>query len=230
MTKTFGPEYEITVNGKTILLDQRKFELLKKIDMYGSITTASKKTKIPYRTALNYIKNIEESVGSGVVYSARGGRGGGGGSNLSALGKQILKEYSKISKVVSKVKDSNELNGLISKIDYERELMHITFNNQDLIVPLREEFEENEEVILLLSPEYIIVMLEPHETSVRNIIPCKITGMNMHDLGVRLNVELDNGHKLNVDITQFSRKKLDLNLEKKIYIGIKAVSISVVKL
>ncbi len=230
MTKSIGPEYEITIKDKTILLDQKKFELLKKIDSCGSITNASKKTKIPYRTALNYIKSIEEAMGSGVVYSTRGGRGGGGGSHLSSLGKQILKEYTKISKVVSKVKDSNELIGVISSINYDRELMNISFNNQNLIVPLREEFEEGEEVILLLSPEDIIVMLEPHETSVRNIIPGIITGLSMHDGSVRLEVELENGSKLNADITQFSRKKLELNLEKKIYIGIKAVSISVVKM
>lgn len=230
MTKSIGPEYEITINDKTILLDQRKFELLKKIDMCGSITNASKKTKIPYRTALNYIKSIEETLGSGVVYSTRGGRGGGGGSHLSTLGKQILKEYAKISKVVSKVKESNELIGVISSIDYDRELMNIAFNNQTLIVPLREEFKEGEEVIMLLSPEDIIVMLEPHETSVRNVIPGIITGLSMHDGSVRIEVELENGSKLNADITQFSRKKLGLNLEKKIYIGIKAVSISVVKI
>ena len=230
MTKSIGPEYEITINNKTILLDQKKFELLKKIDACGSITNASKKTKIPYRTALNYIKGIEETMGSGVVYSTRGGRGGGGGSHLSTLGKQILKEYTKISKVVSKVKDSNELIGVISSINYERELMDISFNNQNLVVPLREEFQEGEEVILLLSPEDIIVMLEPHETSVRNVIPGIITGLNMHEGSVRLEVELENGSKLNADITQFSRKKLGLNLEMKIYIGIKAVSISVVKM
>jgi molybdate transport system regulatory protein len=73
-------------------------------------------------------------------------------------------------------------------------------------------------------------MLEPHETSVRNVIPGIITGLSMHDGSVRIEVELENGSKLNADITQFSRKKLGLNLEKKIYIGIKAVSISVVKI
>ena len=50
MTRARKAEYNLNINGKNMLMDNRRFELLKKIDNCGSIMNASKKTGIPYRT------------------------------------------------------------------------------------------------------------------------------------------------------------------------------------
>lgn len=229
MTRARKAEYNLNINGKDMLMDSRRFELLKKIDNCGSIMNASKKTGIPYRTALKYIEVMEETMGTGVVYTTRGGRGGGGGSKLSSLGKEIIKEYTKIDKVLQKISETNELKGKISFIDEDKKVMHIDFNGQDIILPLNPDFNIDEEVILLISPEDIIVMLEPQESSVRNIIEGKIVGLKLHDGMVRLEIQLSNKETLDVDVTEFSREKLGLDLGKSVFIGFKAVSLSIVK-
>jgi len=212
-----------------MLMDSRRFELLKKIDNCGSIMNASKKTDIPYRTALKYIEVMEETLGHGIVFTTRGGRGGGGGSKLSALGKEIIKEYTKIDKALQKVSQTNELRGKITLMEEEQKIMHLDIGNEDIILPLNSDFKQGEDVILLISPEDIIVMLEPQESSVRNIIKGEITGLKFHEGLVRLEIKLKNNETLDVDVTQFSREKLGLDLGKKVFIGFKAVSLSVVR-
>ncbi|PKL66396.1 MAG: transcriptional regulator [Methanobacteriales archaeon HGW-Methanobacteriales-1] len=229
MTRARKAEYNLNINGKNMLMDSRRFELLKKIDNCGSIMNASKKTKIPYRTALKYIEVMEETLGHGVVFTTRGGRGGGGGSKLSSLGKEIVKEYTKVEKVLQKVSQTNELSGKISIIDEEGKVMHIDFNGEDITLPMTPDFKLGEDVILLISPEDIIVMLEPQESSVRNIIEGKIVGLKLHDDMVRLEIQLSNKETLDVDVTEFSREKLELDLGKIVFIGFKAVSLAVVK-
>ena len=72
------PEYQLEIGDKSILLDEKKFDLLRYIEEYGSIMKASAKSKIPYRTALKYLELMENMLGSPVVSSKRGGKGGGG--------------------------------------------------------------------------------------------------------------------------------------------------------
>ncbi|MCK9152378.1 TOBE domain-containing protein [Methanobacterium alcaliphilum] len=222
------PEYSLNINGKTLIMDSTRFELLKKIDKCGSIMGASKKTGIPYRSALKYIEVMEETVGHGVVFTTRGGRGGGGGSKLSSLGKKIIKEYTKINKVLQKVSDLNELPGRVKNIDNEKKVMHIDFSGQDIILPLSRDFNVDDDVTLLISPEDIIVMLKPQESSIRNIMPGQIIGLKLNEGMVRLEVILSNESSLDVDVTQYSKEKLGLDLGKNIFIGFKAVSISIV--
>jgi len=229
MTRARKAEYNLNINGKNMLMDSRRFELLKKIDNCGSIMNASKKTGTPYRTALKYIEVMEETMGNEIVFTTRGGRGGGGGSKLSALGKEIIKEYTKVEKVLQKVSQTNELSGKISLIDKEGKVMHIDFNGEDIVLPLNNDFKLGDNIILLISPEDIIIMLEPQESSVRNIIEGKIVGLKLHDDMVRLEIQLNNKETIDVDVTEFSREKLGLDLGKVVFIGFKAVSLSVVK-
>lgn len=229
MSRARKAEYNLNINGKNMLMDSRRFELLKKIDNCGSIMNASKKTGVPYRTALKYIEVMEETLGHGVVFTTRGGRGGGGGSKLSALGKEIIKEYTKIDKALQKVSQTNELRGKIALIEEEQKVMHLDINGEDIILPYNKDFKPGEDIILLISPEDIIVMLEPQESSVRNIIKGDIAGLKLHDGMVRLEIKLKNNETLDVDVTQFSREKLGLDLGKEVFIGFKAVSLSVVR-
>ncbi|MDZ4170951.1 MAG: TOBE domain-containing protein [Methanobacteriaceae archaeon] len=229
MTRARKAEYSLSINGKNMLMDRRRFELLKKIQNCGSIMNASKKTGVPYRTALKYIEVMEETLGHGVVFTTRGGRGGGGGSKLSSLGRQIIKEYTKIDNALQKVSQTNELSGKISLIEEEQKVMHIDINGEDIILPINTDFKIGEDVILLISPEDIIVMLEPHESSVRNIIKGIIIGLSLQNNMVNLKIELSNHATLNVYVTQYSREKLKLDLGKMVFIGFKAVSLSLIK-
>ena len=95
-----GVEYKINIDGNSFLLDQKKFNLLIYINESESITEAAKRSKISYRTALNYIDKIESTLDIAIVNTKKGGSGGGGSTTLTEEGLQILKECKKINAIM----------------------------------------------------------------------------------------------------------------------------------
>jgi molybdate transport system regulatory protein len=224
-----GPQYRLKIVDNLILLDKKTFDLLKYIDDCGSITKASQKAGIPYRSALKYIEIIEKDINSEVVLTKRGGKGGGGGTKLTNNGKLILKEYRKVDSILKMHADVNEIEGNISEIDNENKIASIYLKEKKIILPVRGNFNVGDRVLVLISPENIFVMLEPQESSVRNIFEGKITGMELKDHLIRLNVDLGQIN-LFVDITEYAREQLNLTLGKVVYIGFKAAAIAMVKI
>jgi molybdate transport system regulatory protein len=125
--------------------------------------------------------------------------------------------------------DVNEIEGNINDIDYENRIAIIYIGDKRVLLPLRGNFKVGDRVLVLISPEDIFVMLKPQESSVRNIYPGKIIGMELKDRLVRLNVDI-NDVTLFVDITEYAREQLDLHLGKEIYIGFKAAALAMVKI
>jgi molybdate transport system regulatory protein len=224
-----GPQYRLQFNDTIILVNKKKFTLLKLIDKCGSITSASKKAGIPYRTALKYIEEMEKELDRSIVSTQRGGKGGGGESKLTSNGKAILKEYRKVESILKMHADVNEIEGNINDIDYENKIAVIYLGSKRVLLPLRGNFKVGDRVLVLISPEDIFVMLEPQESSVRNIYPGKIIGMELTDHLIRLNVDIEDV-KLFVDITEYAREQLNLHLGKDIYIGFKAAALAMVKI
>ena len=224
-----GPQYRLQFDDTIILVNKKKFTLLKYIDECGSITNAAKKADIPYRSALKYIEEIEKELDRSIVSTQRGGKGGGGESKLTNNGKAILKEYRKVESILKMHADVNEIEGNINDIDYENKIAIIYLGDKRVLLPLRGNFKVGDRVLVLISPEDIFVMLKPQESSVRNIYPGKIIGMELKDRLVRLNVDI-NDVTLFVDITEYAREQLDLHLGKEIYIGFKAAALAMVKI
>jgi molybdate transport system regulatory protein len=224
-----GPEYRLKFDDKIILLNNRKFQLLKYIDICRSIMNASKKVGIPYRSSLKIIENLENDLNTTIVSTQRGGKGGGGGSKLTNEGKFILKEYRKVESILKMHDDVNEIESSIIDIDQENKIAKINLNHETVILPLRGNFNIGDRVLVLISPDDIFVMLKPQESSVRNIFQGKIVGMELNDHLVRLNVNI-NKTTLLVDITEYAREQLNLTLGKEVYIGFKAAAVAMVKI
>lgn len=223
-----GPEYRLQFDDSTILINKKKFKLLKFIDEYGSIMKASQRADIPYRSALKYIEELENEVEKILVSTKRGGKGGGGESTLTTDGKLILKEYKKLESIIKLHDSVNEIECNIKDVDTEKKVANIYINDKKVIIPLRGNFKVGERVLLLINPEDIFVMLKPQESSVRNIFPAKIIGMELKDHLVRLNVDLGD-LSLFVDITEHAREQLNLTPDKEIFIGFKAAAVVMVK-
>lgn len=223
------PEYRIEIGETPILLDKRKFNLLKFIEEYGSITKASQKAKIPYRTALKYIENLEQDLNDSIVLTKRGGKGGGGGSQLTKTGILLLREYKKVESVIDMHTDVNEIECEIKEIDEKKKIINIYFDSERVILPLRGNFKVGDKVLILISPEDIFLTLEPLKSSVRNVFKGKITRMELKNQIVRLNIDIGK-ISLFADVTQFARDDLKLDLGKEVFIGFKAAAIVVIKL
>ena len=222
-------DVEVEVGNKTISLNNKKSKLLQCIDKYGSIAKASKETGIPYRTALKNIEIMEMELGSPIIVTKRGGIGGGGSSKLTDQGKEVLFEFIKVNRVLKKHVDLNEIWGTVSIIDEEKKIMKVALNKKEITLTTAKNFKVGDKVLVSISPSNIFVILEPHESSVRNIFEGIITKMEFKNDAVRLNVDVD-GNDIVVDITEFSRKKLDLTIGKNIFIGFKAVSVDIIKI
>jgi len=227
------PEYklemEISIGDKQVSLNYKKFLLLKYIDKYGSIMKASKKTGIPYRTALKNIEIMEERLGSTIIATQRGGKGGGGASSVTKVGKQLLWEYIKLTSILEKHSEVNEIKGKITGIYEKKRVMNVDIEGKTVVIPLDRDFKVHDEVLVLISPDDIFVTLETHESSVRNVFEGKIIGMELKNEMIRLTVELNNT-KIYVDVTEYSREKLGLTLGMDVFIAFKAASATIVKI
>ena len=224
------PEYQLQIGDKSLLIDEKKFKLLKNIDSCGSITKASKESQVPYRTALKYIEIMENLLGSPVVITQRGGKGGGGGSKLAETGKLIVKEYIKLNKILKKHSDLNEIEGIVTSLDIHNRVMNVKIGKNEVLLPLNKDSERGDNVLILISPEDVFIMLNPQESSVRNIVKSKIVGMEIQNEMVRLKLALDENVFILVDITKYSWEKLNLSLEMNVFAGFKATSLSVIKI
>ncbi|MEN6553581.1 MAG: TOBE domain-containing protein [Methanobacterium sp.] len=222
-------DVEIEMGDKTISMNNKKSKLLQCIDKYGSIAKASEETGIPYRTALKNIEIMETELGSPMVVTKRGGKGGGGSSELTNEGKQVLFEFIKVNRALKKHVDLNEMIGTISAVDNEKRIMKVALGKNEIILPTAENFDVEDDVLISLSPASIFVTLEPHESSVRNTFEGTITKMQFKDDAVRLDVDVG-GDNVIADITELSREKLDLNIGKRVFIGFKAVSADIIKI
>lgn len=221
-------DMEVEIGDKIVSLNNKKSRLLQCIEKCGSIVNASKETGIPYRTALKNIEIMEKELGSPIVTTKRGGKGGGGSSELTPNGKEILQKFIKLNRVIKKHADLNEIAGVISSLNEEERIMSVKLDKHEIVLPLNEEFSIGDIVLILISPSDIFVTLESQKSSVRNMLNGKITEMKFKKDIVRMTVSI-NGIDVLVDITESSRKELDLNLGKKIFIGFKAASIDIIK-
>ena len=79
--------------------------LLEKVDRYGTLQAAAKKSRMSYRYAWDLIRVAEKHLGHSLIERHAGGTDGGG-SVLSCQGYQMLKGFRQINEEVSAYADS----------------------------------------------------------------------------------------------------------------------------
>ena len=81
------------------------FELLSRIQEFGTIRAAAKELGMSYRHAWGIVKTIERRIGKPILKTHKGGRLGGGGAELTEDGKLLLNKYLEVKKVLSEMVD-----------------------------------------------------------------------------------------------------------------------------
>ncbi|MHC1600221.1 MAG: TOBE domain-containing protein [Candidatus Methanospirareceae archaeon] len=113
------------------ILGAGRAKLLREIHELKSIRKATEKLSIPYRSAWEHIRKIEEAVGTPVVKTHRGGAKGGGGAGLTEEGEHILHEYERYERYLAglsadeefwealctKMSTRNKLTGVVEEIE-----------------------------------------------------------------------------------------------------------------
>lgn len=82
----------IMVNGREIVVDLNRLELLDAIARTGNISNACLHVGISYRTALNWLREIEQKIQGKVTQSTKGGKNRGT-TVLTELGHKLLDQY-----------------------------------------------------------------------------------------------------------------------------------------
>ncbi|MEM4525760.1 MAG: TOBE domain-containing protein [Methanothermobacter sp.] len=220
--------YKLKIKGKNIWLDNKRFRLLRSINEYNSIRKASEKSEIPYRTALLYIKRMENTLGEKIVSTRRGGAGGGGSSQLTKTGRNIIQEYLKMQALFRRQGTFNELEGIIKDINLEDKIIEIKVGKNIIKAPLKERFEKGETVILLIHPEDILLMDKKYKISARNLLKARIKSIKPSYNILKVKLKMDN-IELTSYITRQARDAMKLEIGKEIFAGFKATAIEVIK-
>ncbi|MDI9623328.1 MAG: TOBE domain-containing protein [Methanothermobacter sp.] len=220
--------YKLKIKGKNIWLDNKRFRLLQSINEYNSIRKASEKSEIPYRTALLYIKRMENTLGEKIVSTRRGGAGGGGSSQLTKTGRNIIQEYLKMQALFRRQGTFNELEGIIKDINLEDKIIEIKVGKNIIKAPLKERFEKGETVILLIHPEDILLMDKKYKISARNLLKARIKSIKPSYNILKVKLKMDN-IELTSYITRQARDAMKLEIGKEIFAGFKATAIEVIK-
>lgn len=222
-------EYKIKIGDNSLLLDKKKFDLLQSILDTGSITSAAKSINISYRTALNYIDKIEETLNVKIVSTKKGGKGGGGGTSLTDEGFLILKECKKINAIMELHKDVNELDATVAAIDESKGVIDIKIKDNIIKAPLNKNYKVGDELLVLISYDNIFLMLEPHASSIRNIMKGKVVEITLKNEVIRVKIDIG-GIFIYSDITVSAEKELNLTIGKEVYIAFKAMSVATLKI
>lgn len=81
----------LTLDGKNVV-GHGRVELLRQIDVTGSISKAAKAMKMSYKAAWDAVDAMNNALGASVVESAAGGAKGGG-SQVTEAGKRLISEF-----------------------------------------------------------------------------------------------------------------------------------------
>ncbi|UCD72596.1 MAG: TOBE domain-containing protein [Candidatus Bathyarchaeota archaeon] len=93
---------------KGYVFGEGAFELLGKIEKYGTISKAATSMNMSYRQAWGILKKVEKRLGEPLVETKRGGAYGGGRSTLTPLGRRILQQYC-VEKEIIQIKRDDDL-------------------------------------------------------------------------------------------------------------------------
>jgi molybdate transport system regulatory protein len=106
-----------------------RYQLLKLIDKYGSISKAAKEMKMSYKAAWDHIQSMNNLSEEPIVYTRAGGKDGGQ-TILTPYGKRLLKNYERIQEEYQKFLELLKEEELESLYFIRRLCMKLSARNQ----------------------------------------------------------------------------------------------------
>lgn len=255
MNNKFNIDGNLWVNkDDKAFIGKGRVELLKNIQIHGSISKAAKHMKMSYKAAWDSVDIMNNLSREPLVTKVAGGKGGGG-TVITTYAKEIIKAYDELTQlhknylstlnnyfndlvldlkneepVFSKLE--GKITNLISKNkNYEIE---ITLNsNQKLITIENKEFVENRElninnqVNLLIESSAIVITKQAPASSARNCLEGKVCDIFDDEINTFLTIECGKKDLISAKITNSSYKNLDIKKEDKVFAIFKAYNINI---
>jgi molybdate transport system regulatory protein len=137
------PTYKLWLETKEgYVFGKGPFDLLQKIEEVGTLSGAAKALGMSYRHAWGVIKKIEKRVGKTILETRKGGKLGGGGAQLTAVGRELMKEFLRARSVLEQARvDELSWEGLAMKISarnrIEGEVVSVEKDKVSAVVKIR---------------------------------------------------------------------------------------------
>ncbi len=256
MNNTYNVDGSLWITkGDRNFIGRGRIELLKNIQIYGSITKASKAMKMSYKAAWDSVDIMNNLSNKPLVTKVTGGKGGGG-TIITTHAKELIDTFEEISSLNRKyhktLSDSfneqiideeqeepvfSRLQGIIcdkKNINDNYEIL-IKLGSDQILTSIeskkfveKKELDISNEVNFLIETNNIVLTKEIFDNSARNILNGKVTKIG--DDGINSNVTIDCGDKdiLHAKITSSSCKKLNINIDDIIYAQFKAYNITII--
>jgi molybdate transport system regulatory protein len=103
-------KFWIEFEGKRVL-GKGGAAILEQIRKEESISRTAEKLGMSYRYVWNYLNEVRKITGEPIVYTFKGGKRGGGGARLTELGKYLLNEYNRLSKILDDFISTKKVGG-----------------------------------------------------------------------------------------------------------------------
>ncbi|WP_428023269.1 TOBE domain-containing protein [Arcobacter sp.] len=232
-----------------------RVELLKNIQIYGSISKAAKQMKMSYKAAWDSVDIMNKLSQEPLVTKVTGGVGGGG-TVITTYAKEIINAYDELKNLhetylenMSNLFDSlvidlknekpvfSKLEGKITNIisnNQNSEIEIILNSKQKLVTIVNEEFLQKRElkidkfVKLLIETNSIVITKDKSSNSARNSLEGVVEEINDDGISTYLSINCGESDFINAKITNSSYKTLSIKKQDKVFAFFKAYNINII--
>ncbi|WP_428026448.1 TOBE domain-containing protein [Arcobacter sp.] len=232
-----------------------RVELLKNIQIYGSISKAAKQMKMSYKAAWDSVDIMNKLSQEPLVTKVTGGVGGGG-TVITTYAKEIINAYDELKNLhetylenMSNLFDSlvidlknekpvfSKLEGKITNIisnNQNNEIEIILNSKQKLVTIVNEEFLQKRElkidkfVKLLIETNSIVITKDKSSNSARNSLEGVVEEINDDGISTYLSINCGESDFINAKITNSSYKTLSIKKQDKVFAFFKAYNINII--
>lgn len=232
-----------------------RVELLQNIQIYGSISKASKAMKMSYKAAWDSVDIMNKLSNKPLVTKVSGGKGGGG-TVITSHAKELIQAYEEISSLYKnyfhtlsnsfneQIDDNvqeepafSRLKGVILdkkniadnfevSIKLDGGQILTSIENKKFII--EKDLQIDDEINILIETSNIVLNKEAPTNSARNLLQGKIVSINDDGINSNITIECNEKDSIHAKVTTQSCKKLDLKINDKIYASFKAYNINIV--
>lgn len=232
-----------------------RVELLKNIQIYGSISKAAKSMKMSYKAAWDSVDIMNKLSNKPLVTKLTGGKGGGG-TIITSHAKELITAYEEISKLHKsyfeilensfnkQIDDNSMQEPSFSRLSGTISMMKNINNNYEISIKLKNGQSlvsiENEEFVLkrdlrvdkkinfLIETDNIVLTKALETSSARNKILGKIISISDDKINSIIGIDCQEDDIIYSKITTSSCKNLNLKKDDKVYASFKAYNIIII--
>lgn len=255
MNNKFNIDGNLWVNkDDKAFIGKGRVELLKNIQIHGSISKAAKQMKMSYKAAWDSVDIMNNLSREPLVTKVTGGKGGGG-TVITTYAKEIIKAYDELTQLhknylstlnnffndlVLDLKNDapvfSRLEGNITNINSKNKNYEIEITlkcNQKLITIENEEFVQSRklttynQINLLIESNSIVITKQAPSSSARNCLKGKVSEIFDDEINTFLTIECGEKDLITAKITSSSYKNLSIKKDDIVFATFKAYNINI---